>query len=152
MPTGVVTSCLFLPSTPTCAYAGELSCSPSGDKSRPRLTRLSEPPTLEDLEISTVQEQAGERLPMPARPAQADLPTPKPFCSSYPLADLTPDSDAGSPQVNTNTKCVSFEVCVCHKHGSESMFALVRVCIQAGCNWQLHTASSAYAVETAIPC
>ena len=76
-----------------------------GDRSR---ARLGEPPNLEDLEISTADEQPWDRMPVPAWPAKADFPTPQASCSSHPLADLmpdTPESDNRLAQVGICKLC-----------------------------------------------
>ena len=84
-------------------YAGELSCSPSGDRSR---ARLGEPPNLEDLEISTADDQPWDRMPVPARPARADVSTPQASCSSHPLADLMPDTPESDHRLAQVGLCV----------------------------------------------
>ena len=101
-----------------CWFAGELSCSPSGDRSR---ARLGEHLTLEDLEISSPEEfmqdgehwQQEEEWPTAAHAATPAVPTPG---STGPVPVASGGSGHGMSQVEPLTT-------LWLKYGNQSSFS-----------------------------
>ena len=104
--------------------AGELSCSPSGDRSR---ARLGEHLTLEDLEISTPddympedQRQGEEDQTEWGHVSRGRIPTPS---TSYPITPSDPEAHgAASSQVSAvHTSSLLWGLVLLHHRGAKSV-------------------------------